>query len=288
MVLATDGVELAVQEHGSPSSPTVLLVHGYPDDHTVWDGVVAVLAARFRVVTYDVRGAGGSGKPRGINPYLLSQLEADLASVIDAVSPDRPVHLVGHDWGSLQSWHAVTGNRLAGRLASYTSFCGTDLDHAGDWFRRCLRQPTPRSLSRALRQFLHSQYITFFLIPGVPKLLLSSRAARRLFAYLAANEGIRTEGWPSTSDLVHGLSLYRANIPGTLRSPRPTRASCPVQVVSATGDRFVTEALQRDVARWVDQLWVRRLEGGHWVPRSHPEAVAACITDLVSHVETSR
>ena len=61
-VRSGDGVELAVYETGEPSAPTILAVHGYPDNHTVWDGILPLLAADFRVVTYDVRGAGASPK----------------------------------------------------------------------------------------------------------------------------------------------------------------------------------------------------------------------------------
>src|SRR5438309_1175852 len=62
-VTSTDGVTLAVYEHGDPAAPTIVAVHGYPDNHSVWDGVVELLSDRFHVVTYDVRGAGASDKP---------------------------------------------------------------------------------------------------------------------------------------------------------------------------------------------------------------------------------
>jgi pimeloyl-ACP methyl ester carboxylesterase len=261
-------------------------VHGYPDDHRVWDDVVAVLVDRFHVVTYDVRGAGGSRAPRGRQHYRLPQLEADLLAVVDAVSPDAPVHLVGHDWGSLQSWHAVTGDRLHGRLASYTSFCGTDLDHAADWFRRRLRRPTRRGLGEALRQGLHSQYISFFLIPRLPERVLGSGAGRRLLARLTAKEGLVDPGWPSPADLRSGLWLYRANMPARLRRPAPTKARIPVQVVTASRDPYLTTALQTDVAHWVPDLTVRALDAGHWVPRSEPTAVARLVTDFVDSLAT--
>lgn len=65
-VTASDGVRLAVHEHPGPAgAPVILCVHGFPDDHRVWDRAAARLAAqgRFRVVTYDVRGSGGSDAP---------------------------------------------------------------------------------------------------------------------------------------------------------------------------------------------------------------------------------
>jgi pimeloyl-ACP methyl ester carboxylesterase len=236
---------------------------------------------RFHVVTYDVRGAGGSAAPRGRQNYRLAQLEADLQTVADAVSPDVPVHLVGHDWGSLQCWHAVTGDRLHGRLASYTSFCGTDLDHAADWFRRRLRRPTRRGLGEVVRQGLHSQYISFFLLPRLPELLLTSGPGRRLLQRIAADDGVVDPGWPSSADLRGGLWLYRANLPTRLRRPRPTAARIPVQVVTASRDPYLTTALQTDVAQWVPDLTLRTLEAGHWVPRSQPAAVAKLLTEFV-------
>src|SRR5687767_11707346 len=95
------GVELAVDEGGTSGAPTLLLVHGYPDTSAVWADVAARLRDRYHVVTYDVRGAGASGAPEGRRGYTLDLLVADLAAVADAVSPHRPVHLVGHDWGSI-------------------------------------------------------------------------------------------------------------------------------------------------------------------------------------------
>jgi NAD(P)-dependent dehydrogenase (short-subunit alcohol dehydrogenase family) len=58
-----------------------------------------------------------------------------------------------------------------------------------------------------------------------------------------------------------------------------------VQVVSATRDAYVTEAVQVDIEQWAPQLWRRRIVAGHWVPRERPEAVARAITDLIVHVE---
>src|SRR4051812_35714209 len=97
-ITATDGVTLRGHESGPSGAPIVVCVHGYPDDHTLWDGVTAELAQRYHVVAYDVRGAGKSGKPQGRQAYRLDQLVRDLAAVIDAVSPDHPVHLLAHDW----------------------------------------------------------------------------------------------------------------------------------------------------------------------------------------------
>ncbi|MGB8423215.1 alpha/beta fold hydrolase, partial [Paraburkholderia sp.] len=53
-------VRLAVYVSGPRDAPLIVLVHGYPDSATVWEPVRAQLDARYRVISYDVRGAGAS------------------------------------------------------------------------------------------------------------------------------------------------------------------------------------------------------------------------------------
>lgn len=278
-VTASDGVRLRVHESGQPGAPTVVCVHGYPDDHTLWDGVAAELAPRYHVVSYDVRGSGESGKPRSRQAYRLDQLAQDLATVIDAISPDRPVHLLAHDWGAAQAWHALTGPWLNGRVGSYTSISGPCLDHAGHWFRARLRRPTPRALRELISQLVSSWYVTFFQLPLLPELAWRTGLAQRALA--------RTDGAarPAVADAVNGVQLYRANMAPRLVKPGPRRTDVPVQVLAPQRDPFVSRSLQTDIRRWVPNLAVRELPGGHWLPRTQPHTVARCASELIDHVE---
>ena len=139
------GLDLAVttRDEAGPKAPVVVLVHGYPDTSAVWAPVADLLATDYRVVTYDVRGAGASDAPADTAGYALDLLVADLVAVADAVSPDRPVHLAGHDWGSVQAWSAVTDPDTQRRFASYTSISGPSLDHMAAWLRARAGDRTP-------------------------------------------------------------------------------------------------------------------------------------------------
>lgn len=98
--MVTGGVELCVAELGDAGKPTVVLVHGYPDSKEVWSDVAVRLAEHWHVVLYDVRGHGRSTAPKPLRGgFTLEKLTDDFLAVIDTVSPDRPVHVVGHDWG---------------------------------------------------------------------------------------------------------------------------------------------------------------------------------------------
>lgn len=165
-------VRLAATRRGAPgpTRPTIVLVHGYPDNSEVWHAVAAQLAGRFDVVAYDVRGAGRSTAPRASAAYRLPKLADDFIAVIDAVSPQRAVHLVGHDWGSIQGWEFVTDPRLQGRIASFTSCSGPCLDHAAIALRELRGQRSLAALGQALRQLMASWYIGVFHLPWLPEL----------------------------------------------------------------------------------------------------------------------
>ncbi|HEY2764638.1 MAG TPA: SDR family oxidoreductase [Pseudonocardiaceae bacterium] len=278
-VTSTDGVRLRVHESGKVGAPTVVCVHGYPDDHAVWHGVAAELAVRYHVVSYDVRGSGRSGTPTDPRDYGLDQLAEDLAVVLDAVSPDRPVHLLAHDWGAVQSWHAVTGERLRGRVASFTSISGPCLDHAGRWLRDRLRRPTPRALRELLTQAASSWYIGFFQLPWLPELAWRSGLVQRVLTRLENTDA------PSIPDAVNGLQLYRTNMLPRLGVPATRTTDIPVQILAPKRDRFVSVAMQTGISQWVPDLAVRVLPGGHWLPRTHPQTVARCAGELIERVE---
>ena len=142
-IATTDGLHLSALVEGRSEGPTLVFVHGYPDNLHVWDAVVGPLKAHYRIIRYDVRGAGQSEAPRQRSGYRFTQLTADFRRVIDQLSPDAPVHLIGHDWGSIQGWQFATEPALAGRIAGFTSISGPCFDHAGHQLHR--RGPLARA-----------------------------------------------------------------------------------------------------------------------------------------------
>jgi len=253
----------------------LVCVHGYPDNARLWEPVADKLSADFRVVTYDVRGAGASGQPREQSAYQLDRLEDDFSAVLDAVSPERPVHLLAHDWGSIQSWHFVTSDRLRGRIASFVSISGPSLDHAGYFVR------DHRPVTDVVRQLLHSWYIYYFHLPWLPELGWRKGWAHRVFGRLERSaDGVPSAtGERSLGDHVNGLNLYRANMIPRMLRPEERRTDVPVLAVSPDGDAFVTPPLQTDVERWAPNLTVRVVRGGHWMPRNDPGLVARLVLE---------
>ncbi|WP_030798242.1 SDR family oxidoreductase [Streptomyces sp. NRRL S-337] len=286
----TGGVELCVAELGDPEHPTVLLVHGYPDSKEVWSEVARQLADRFHVVLYDVRGCGRSTAPRPLRGgFTLEKLTDDFLAVADAVSPDRPVHVVGHDWGSVQAWEFATVRRTEGRIASFTSMSGPSLDHFGHWIKKRMVRPTPRRAAQLLNQGAKSWYVYMLHTPVLPELAWKGPLGKRWPGILQRVEKVPAGDYPTASlptDAAHGAWLYRDNVRARLRRPRADAyAHCPVQLITPTGDAFLSQRLYDDLEQWAPQLVRRTLPAKHWVPRTRPDQLVSWITEFVTAKE---
>ncbi|OBH18702.1 alpha/beta fold hydrolase [Mycolicibacter terrae] len=283
---ASDGVTLAVHTYTDvdPQRPTILAIHGYPDNHHVWDGVAEALAdtGRYNVVAYDVRGAGASAAPADRSGYRLPQLTADVGAVIAHLGVEQ-VHLLGHDWGSIQGWAAVTDPCVASKIASYTSISGPHLDYAG----RFLRSPRNlRAVVDVIRQLLESSYIWLFLTPRLPEALFRSGFGGKLIDTLeriGRSGGQRWATHRGENDYVNGLNLYRANMPRPFLKPSAPLpvTEVAVQVLAPRLDLFVSPALQRFTGSIPRRHRVLDIDGGHWVVTDRPEMIARHTADWV-------
>lgn len=291
-VTSTD-VTLAARDWPKPGAPTVILVHGYPDSQVVWEPVADRLAAQhgLRVITYDVRGAGHSTAPPNRRGYRIERLIDDLVAVMDQVAGrDARVHLVGHDWGSIQLWDAVTTEdtdvRLQGRLLSYTSIGGPSLDHMAHVFRRARNE---RDLNLLLRQGLNSWYIYAFQLPWLPEQLwrrATPQLRRRLAKVERLGDGSHW-GDTFTQDATNGLDLYRANIQDRMRHPRSGKTGVPVQLIVPRHDKYIVPQVFADLDESVPELTRVDIDAGHWAAVQRPDLVADLVADHVRAHERS-
>jgi len=279
-------IEIAVYEYGNPEGETVVLLHGWPDTHFLWQGVIPLLSDRFHVVAYDNRGHGASTNPKVWKAFALTELAQDFHAVIDAVSPERPVHVLAHDWGSIAMWEVVSQPNAELRVASFTSVSGPSLDQAGATMRQNVTRPTPANLAPVARQLVASTYTFAFQVPGVPQAVVGALATPTRWKKFVK----RAEGTPIDrihlaptfkQDIVQGIGIYRANIVQHLASPNARRTSVPVQLIVNTRDVAVKPGTFRDTAKWVDQLWRRDIPAGHWAPFSHPQVLARATTEFI-------
>jgi pimeloyl-ACP methyl ester carboxylesterase len=95
-----DGVEIYYEMHGA--GPALLLSHGYGATCRMWDGQVAALAERWRVILWDMRGHGQSGDPSDPALYSQALTVGDMAAVLDACGEERAI-IAGLSLGGVMS-----------------------------------------------------------------------------------------------------------------------------------------------------------------------------------------
>lgn len=107
-VTSTDGVVLNVAEAGPRDAPAVLFLHGIGQSLTSWRRQLdSPLAARLRLVAFDLRGHGDSGKPATPESYRRAcQWADDVRVVRESLGLDRPV-LVAWSFGGLVAMNYV-------------------------------------------------------------------------------------------------------------------------------------------------------------------------------------
>jgi 3-oxoadipate enol-lactonase len=121
---ASDGIRLHYDVHGRVGAPAVLLIQGLGADKHGWDMQRYVLAAVYRVVALDNRGAGRSDKPFG--HYSLDQMADDAVAVLDAAGVDT-AHVVGASMGGAIA--QILALRYPERVRSLTLACTACRNH---------------------------------------------------------------------------------------------------------------------------------------------------------------
>ena len=116
------GVDVLVEGDGAS---TLLMIHGWPDTHRLWDAQVAHFERRWRCVRFTLPGFD-LAKPR--RTATLDQLVALLLAIADRASPDRPVTLVMHDWGCVFGYEFAA--RHPARVAGVVSIDVGDVNSA--------------------------------------------------------------------------------------------------------------------------------------------------------------
>lgn len=281
-----NGVRLHWAEAGD--GPLVVLLHGFPETWRTWRHQIPVLAAAgFRVVAPDLRGYGGSERPRATAAYRVPLLAADVAALVRHVAAARGASearavVAGHDWGGVVAMALARRHpELVRRLV-------------------LLNAPHPGALRRELRhdprQWLASWYILFFQLPVLPELALRARD----FALLRAvfrREPTRPDAY-DTEDIERYVEAFRQ--PGALRAavayyralrlggssgagPAGARRGviqAPTLVVWGERDAHLVPALSRGLERWFPTLRVERLpDASHWVQRDARERVGELLVE---------
>jgi pimeloyl-ACP methyl ester carboxylesterase len=283
------GVTLNVALAGPADAPPVILLHGFPESHRTWRGIVPLLQDRFRLVMPDLRGFAGSDRPKEVEAYRTSVIVRDLFALADAVGIET-FALVGHDWGGAVAWSAaIDGDPRVERLAIVNS-------------------PHPvifqKSLIESTEQRAASQYINAFRAPGMEKAIEAMgwetffgktfSAHVDLLIIPEAEKQQYIAEWSQPGAMAAMLNWYRASplvIPPPLVAvPVPDwvlgafhKVRVPTLIVWGMLDQALLPLQLDGLDRLVDDLEIVRVpDAGHFVPWEKPEAVATALEGFLA------
>ena len=123
-VSAIDGTRIHYEVTGKPGATPVLMIQGLGASKNAWNLQRIAMATRFRIISFDNRGAGRSDKP--IVPFTLEQMAEDAIAVLDAAGIET-AHVVGASMGGVIS--QIVAVKHPHRVRSLTLVCTACRNH---------------------------------------------------------------------------------------------------------------------------------------------------------------
>jgi 3-oxoadipate enol-lactonase len=123
-VHATDGTRIHYEVTGKSGATPVLMIQGLGASKNAWNLQRIAMATRFRIISFDNRGAGRSDKPT--EPFTLEQMADDALAVLDAAGIET-AHVVGASMGGVIS--QIVAVKYPHRVRSLTLVCTACRNH---------------------------------------------------------------------------------------------------------------------------------------------------------------
>ena len=275
-----NGIRLHVATAGDPKKPAVMFLHGFPEGWFSWRSIMQALADDYFVLAPDLRGYGQSDKPAA--GYGLMTLTDDIRDVVTQLT-DKPITLVGNDWGGALAW--MYGHRFGETLRQLV----------------VVNCPHPHTFVKAIMrgqdwQRIRSSYMVFLLLPWLPETLITSAGGWFLRRGLKLAEGRKgamnaarvdevVRSFRTNRDVTGPLNFYREFLQNLLSKSQRTRLMTefarpiPVPCALIWGDRdqFLSESVAKNSHEQAhrDVEW-RPLPGvGHFVTIEAPDRLVA-------------
>ncbi|WP_307781281.1 alpha/beta fold hydrolase [Agilicoccus flavus] len=306
------GIRLRVARYtprGSPGPP-VVLVHGFRGDHHGLDTIALFLTRRRRAETAGASGPGQDAGAGGLERIVAPDLPGfgagpplpgrhDLAAYVrvladllaaEGATPDRPVVLVGHSFGSVLVAHlAAARPELVAGLALVNPITSDPLAGPRAWASRATRGYY--GLARGLARLAGPGPARAFLAwPPVVRAMSEAMATTRDPALRAWIHDQHARHFSTFSDARVVAEAFEVSITHTVRDVEAVLAAAPFPVLVVAGDADDIAPLpgQRAFAAAVGARLVVLPRVGHLVHYERPDAAADAVADLLADLAARR
>jgi pimeloyl-ACP methyl ester carboxylesterase len=248
-------------ERGSGSP--LLLVHGFPLDHTMWRGQLDALAARHRVIAPDLRGFGGSSVTPGT--VSMAQMADDLAGLLAALEIAEPVIFCGLSMGGYVAWQFAQRHRdRLGKLILCDTRAIADTPEAAAGRLKTAEKVLaegPQVVAEAM----------------LPKLFSTETSAANPAVVAATKEVMLKTSPAGIAAALRGMA-QRPDVTGQLG-----QLNVPALVLCGQHDAISPAGEMRGIAAAMPSAHYVEIErAGHMAPLEQPVAVNAAIEAFVS------
>ncbi len=257
----TETVQLHYVERGE--GQPVLLLHGFPLDHTIWEAQIEALSVRWHVIAPDLRGHGQSPIWGGV--FTMEEMAADVAALLDALGIERAVW-VGHSMGGYVAMAALRHmpERVAGAALVATH------PFADSAEKRTQRELTAqRVLSEGTEALVRGMLDVLFAPDAPPDAAYVQRVAE-----------IMNRTRPQTvAAALRGMAARPSSVETLLR------ARVPMVFVQGTQDQIVTRNVRRRIADQLPPILIRQIEHvGHMLMVERPEKTSRELETFLASV----
>ena len=264
--ISVRGIELAYVDRGAGTS--LLLVHGFPLDHSMWNAQIDTLADRAgcRVIAPDLRGFGQSEAGGGV--VTMEDMADDLAALLDELGIGEPVVLCGLSMGGYVAFQFALkhAQRLAGLI-----LCDT---------RAMADTPQIAASRRTTAKEVLEEGSANLVVAMMPKLFAEFSASDNPQMVESLRRVMLENNAQGTAAAALGMA-QRPDVTASL-----CKIDCPTLVIVGSQDAISTAAEMRSIADGIPAAeFVEIPDCGHMSPMERPDEVNAAIARFIAGLQ---
>jgi pimeloyl-ACP methyl ester carboxylesterase len=255
----------------SGKGASLVLIHGFTDNLSMWYNQVPVLSERFKVLTYDVRGHGKTKTPEG--GFSMALFADDLHSLLVALDIEQACMLGYSMGGRIALQFALAHPEMTtGLIFANSGVMGSDV------------QPTEEQIAALAER--REQMVAMF-ETGRIEVIADGMAERSFSPGFRDKDPVVFQKYKDVklqNDPGHYLAIMQAMVEAVTNPPDLRRLECPALILAGDRDGFMTLDEAKSMQRAIGDATVTVLPTGHAAAIEAPQAFNQAVIDFMDRL----